>query len=259
MVGFWLLFGAAGWASSPAPEEAQPAGGMPALDPKALNSLAAALRAALIPVIPNPLYEASPGWGQTREIATGLHWSGRGTHLRAEVTRSPRSDGLWRKIRLTALNLPNTFDFDVRNVHETESLRLGFTVSAALDVRAEMEQQRWQAGVRLYSTSLTARLRVKLKVDCEAEARLDFKDAALPDAVFRLHIIRADVGYDNLVVEHAAGVGGTAARWLGETVRSGVHRFDPALERGLLERAGAAIVRAGEAREVRVSLSRLLH
>jgi hypothetical protein len=253
-----LVFGPLDHASAQDAATAPGDSALPAIDANSLASLAGALRGALVQFLPNPLYEASPGWGHTRDIASGLHWSGQGAHMRAEVTRSPRNDGLWRKIRLTAINIPNTLVFDVRNVRQTPSLRLGFTVIAAMDVRAEIEQQRWQAGVRLYSTSVAARLRLKLQVDCECEARLDFKDAVLPDAVFQLHVVRADVGYDNLIVEHAARMGGTAARLLGEAVRSGLRRFDPALERSLLDRARAAIVRAGEAREVRVSLSRLL-
>lgn len=243
-----LLLAAAGTASSADPVP---------LPADSRGALVTALRAGILQLLPNPLYEASPGWGQTRRAAVGLRWEGHGLLRNPQVSRSPRNDGLWRKVRISAINLPGSFSLDVRDIRQ-DGPRLLFSVFVSLDVRAEIEQQRWEAGVRLYSTSVTARLRAKLRLDCEAEATLEFKDMTLPDAVIRFRVVRADLGYDNLVTEHAAGVGGTAARFLGEAVRSGVRRFAPAVERVALEHAGAAIVRAGQTREVRISLGRLL-
>jgi hypothetical protein len=243
-----LLVPAAGFAAPP------PSAGLLTLDPAAARGLAQTLRGAVLQLLPNPLYDATTNWGHTRDVVVGLRWHG----LRAEATRSPRNDGLWRKVRVIALNLPQSLVFDLRDVRQTPDQRLTFTVLLALDMHVDVEQQRWQAGVRLYSTRVEARLRAKLRLDCAVDVRLEAKGEGLPDAVFRLHVLRADANYDNLVVDHAAGVGGTTARLLGEAVRSGIRRFDPAVERGLLARADAAIVRAGENREVRVSLSKLL-
>ena len=38
----------------------------------------------------------------------------------------------------------------------------------------------------------------------------------MPNIIFRLRVTKADVTYDNLVVEHLNGVGGSAARLMGE-------------------------------------------
>jgi hypothetical protein len=231
---------------------------LPVLDADSTRPLAMALRKAILQLLPNPLYESSPGWGQMREVQTGWKVTGHGLHSRLEAVRSPRNDGLWRKIRVVALRPSETFSLDLRELRQAGPGRLTFTAALALDVHLSIEQQRWKAGVRLYSASLEARLHVKLQLDCEAEADLDFKDGTLPDVIFRLRLVRANLDYDNLVVEHAAGLGGTAARWLGEAVRSGLHRFDPAVERHALERADVTLVRAFGTREVRLSLGRLL-
>ena len=82
--------------------------------------------------------------------------------------------------------------------------------------------------------------------------------AALPDAVFRMRVTKADVGYDNLVVENIGGVGGTAARWLGEAIRSGLKKWKPSIERELLAKANAAIVKNADTRDVRLSLTNLV-
>jgi hypothetical protein len=249
-----LLLPPTGRATPPEAGAAKVANVLPPLDPAAAPALAKALCGVLIQQMPSPLYEASPGWGATREFKTSLRWTGR----RLESVRSPRNHGLWRKVKLTPLNIPNSLVFEVRDIRQPTPERVAFHVFLALDVRADIEQQRWQAGTRLYAASLEARMRVQLKLDCEAEADLDVKAGALPDVVFRLRVVRADVDYDNLVVEHLGGIGGTAARLLGEALRSGVRKLTPAVERGLLDRAGAAITRAAGTREVRVSLDRLL-
>jgi hypothetical protein len=246
--------------ADPPPARAIPSLGdvLPLLDAGSPDALAGVLRGALVKLLPAPLYEASPGWGQTREVASGVRWRGQGLQVHPEVARSPKNDGTWRKVRVTADNLRDSLVLDLRDVRQPDPLHLTFTVFLSADLNAEIERQRWEAGVRLSSASVRARLRARLRLDCEAEARLEAGDSFLPDAVFRLHVARAELSYDNLVVEHVAGVGGTAARLVGEAFRGGVRRFDPAVERGLLERADAAIVRAGDTHEVRVSLGRVL-
>jgi hypothetical protein len=242
-----LLFPAAAHAQEP-----------PVLDDSSIKALAEMLRGALLQFLPSPLYEASPGWGQTKEVAVGVKWQGKGLSVHPEVSRAPRNHGVWRKVKVTALDPQESLAFELRSVRQAEPLKLTFTAELALNVRAEAERQKWEAGVRISSSSLQARVRLHLTLDCVAEARIEATDAVLPDMIFRLRVVRADLQYDNLVVEHVAGIGGTGARLLGEAVRGGIHRFHPSLERGLLARADAAIVRAGDTREVRVSLGKLL-
>jgi hypothetical protein len=230
----------------------------PLLDADSAKTLADSFRGALLQLLPSPLYEGSPGWGHTKDVTVGVKWVGQGLRVHPEAIRSSRNHGVWRKVRVTALDPQGSLAFDLRDLRQTETQKLAFTSSLALNVRADIERQKWEAGVRLSSSSLQARLRLLLTLDCEAEARFEATDALLPDAIFRLRVVRADLQYDNLVVEHVAGVGGTGARLLGEAVRGGIHRFHPGLERDLLARADAAIVRAGDTREVRVSLSKLL-
>ena len=69
---------------------------------------------------------------------------------------------------------------------------------------------------------------------------------------------KADLKYDNLKFEHIAGVGGEAAQIIGEAAHAAVTQWRPSIERDLLARANAAIVKAGGEREVRLSLTKLL-
>src|SRR5262249_58693374 len=100
---------------------------------------------------------------------------------------------------------------------------------------------------------------VKVLLHCELIARLEDAGGFLPDAVFRLRVVRAQLSYDNLVVEHIAGVGGEFAQLLGDAVKGGLRQWHPSLESELLAPASAAIVKAGDSKEVRLSVSKLLN
>jgi hypothetical protein len=141
---------------------------------------------------------------------------------------------------------------------QAELGRMTFTAFISFDTHIDFDRQIWHTGTRTYSGSIRARLRIKLTLHCEATARLDSRGAVLPDAVFRLRVLQADSGYDNFVVEHIAGMGGEAAKLLGDAARGSLKQWRPSMERELLAKADAAIVKAGDTKEVRVSLSKLL-
>jgi hypothetical protein len=216
------------------------------------------LRELLVQFLPVTLYESSPGWGNGAQVPNGVKWPGHGLRRRPEVRYDLKQDGTWRHVRLTADNLAQSLIFSITDLKYTDDGRLTFATAAWFDVRVQFEQQQWKSGVRLYAAGARARFRVKLALACEATLRLEATGALLPDVVVRLRVTGSNVAYDHLVVEHLAGVGGTGARWLGELVRSTVHELRPSLERRLLDRANAAILKAGDSREVRLSVDSLL-
>jgi len=221
-------------------------------------ALAAALRGVLVQMLPAPLFQAEFGWGKTKRAPTGLKWTGKGLDVHAKLQHAQRNDGTWRKVLVTADRPGDTLVLDLRNLQSTDPGRMTFNAFITFGARVNYEKQQWHKGLRLYSTSVRARLRVQLQLNCEVTARLEpHSDSLVPDAVFRLRVVRAQAGYKDLVVEHVAGVGGDAAKLLGEIVQQSIHRFDPRLEKKLLARANAAIEKAGDTREVRLSLSTL--
>jgi hypothetical protein len=198
--------------------------------------LAGTLKSLLIQLLPEPLYAKDPGWGKKR---------------------GSKNDGLWRKVRVSAPDPEHLLQVAVRDLHWEKDDHLAFTLGVAFDVRVNAEQQKWQAGVRLYSTSVQARLRVKLTLRCDAAMRVEMAGGLFPDLILSFKVLDSKVAYDHLVVEHVAGIGGTGARWLGELARATIHEFWPAVERRLLDRASAALVKSGNEREVRIGLSKL--
>jgi hypothetical protein len=239
------------------PKKLDPAGLLPILSGGSTDALAGALRGYLVRNLPDPLYEAWPGWGATTDVTRGLKWKGQGVHVHPEPIKIAKKDGKWRHIRVTAENPADSLVFDIRDLQQPEPGRIVFTVFLALDARIEYEQQNWNAGHRMYSGSARARFRIKALLQCEFTFQL-VSGSLLPDAVIRLRVAHADVNFDNFVMEHIAGVGGEAAKVLGDAARGGLKAWHPGLERGLLDRANAAIEKAADTKEVRISLSDLL-
>lgn len=220
------------------------------------DALAGNLRGFLARELPTTLYEGTTNWGHTRSVHR-VKWKGQGVDVHPNLVRVERNDGTWREVKVTASNLPDTLIVDLRGLTQPEPGRLTFTLFVSFDARGEVTQQVWRKGLRLYDGSVRARLRLRLKLDCEATAQLDPNGGFFPDAIFRLRAVKADAGYDNFVVEHVAGVGGELAKVFGDTARGGLDAWHPSLQTDLIHKTNEAIVKAADTKEVRVSLTAL--
>jgi hypothetical protein len=221
--------------------------------------LARILRTLVLPNLPNPLVEQSFNWGHQELVVVGVKWEKKGILLKPEFLKKLHNDGAWRKIAALADNPESTLQLDVKDVRVSEPGKLSFAVVVTLPVNLKFEQQIWHAGTRFYSGETRARCKAVLSLACESTSRFERQPGALlPDLVFRLRIPEARLNYYDLVVEHTAGVGGDAAKLIGEAVIDTVKQWKPSLERKLLEKANSAIVKAGDTKEVRLGLSKLL-
>ena len=219
------------------------------------QSLAASLRPLILNALPKPLYEKSENWGNQAPALERIRWR----RWRPQIVKAMRNDGTWRKTRVTAPDAPGTLEFRLSDLKAVGADRHSFKAFVSLKIHVDHEEEIWEKGVRLLRTTAEARLRVKANLEIETTMRFEADPkAVLPDAVFRMRVTKADVGYDNLVVENIGGVGGTAARWLGEAIRSGVKKWKPSIERELLAKANAAIVKNADTREVRLSFANLV-
>jgi hypothetical protein len=228
------------------------------LDLAATAGVADNLRAILIEAMPDPLVEEHSHWGGQRLVAHGLDWHGKGLHLRPEVEKVPRNDGRWWRVKASAVRLPDTLIVTLRDVHSTAPGLTTFTAFVSFEARVEYDHQNWDRGVRLYGGSAAARMRLNLTLHCEATTKLEPNGTLLPDAVFRLRVTQADLSYDHFEVDHVNGVGGDLAKIIGEAAKAGVEQWRPSLERNLIQKADAAIVKAGDTKEVRLSVLNLL-
>jgi hypothetical protein len=222
------------------------------------SELGGILRSLILPNLPSPLVEQSFNWGHQEYVPVGIRWEKKGILLKPEVMKKLHNDGVWRNFAATTDNLQATFQLTVSDVKSPCPGAMTFVVQLALPVNLKFEQQLWRSGVRLYSGETRARCKVALALRCESTTRTEKKpNALLPDVIFRLRVVEAQLNYSDFVVEHTAGVGGDAAKIVGNAIHDAIKQWKPSLERKLLEKANAAIVKAGDTKEVRLGLSKL--
>lgn len=205
------------------------------------EALAAQLRTFVLDFMPDPLFQDDRKWGQQKKNARG----------------KLKNDGRWYRYRITGRNLRDGLKLRVTNVQKQGS-RSTFDIPIAFDAQVLLERQTWVSGLRLYSGSTRARFRVYVTLNCELTTRVVKSKSWLPDMIVRLRVVNSQFSYDDIVVEHTAGVGGDAAKLLGELLIEIVKAAKPNLERDLSTKINAAIVKAGDTKDVRVSLSDLL-
>src|SRR5207245_3582421 len=148
------------------------------------GALAGPLRELLVQNLPTPLYEASWDWGRTARVTTGIKWTGKALNGHPQANEGDRNDGTWRRVRVTAENLPGGLVFELTNIQHPEPERTTFDIFLAFDSRVEYEQQKWKAGIRLYSGTARARLRLHIALNCELVTRLEWNNKIAPEAVF---------------------------------------------------------------------------
>ncbi len=221
-------------------------------------ALADNLRAVLLDMMPDPLYQSDSHWGGQRMMTDRLKFHVHGLHVHIEAMQALKNDGRWWKVKATGIRLPETLTLDLRDVQRGDDGKTTFTAVLAFDARVQYDQENWERGLRLFSGSAEARLRVHLTLRCEATMKLEPNGALLPDAVFRLRATEAKLGFDHFELEHIAGVGGDLAKLIGEAAEAALEKWRPSLERKLLDRADAAVVKAADTKEVRVSVMKLL-
>src|SRR5947209_20388217 len=85
---------------------------LPLLTSASPDALAGAIRGYLVHNMPEPLYEAWPGWGNTCNAASGLKWKGQGLGVHPEIMYKRKNDGKWGHICVNALNPADNLVFD---------------------------------------------------------------------------------------------------------------------------------------------------
>jgi hypothetical protein len=220
-------------------------------------NLATSLRAFLLPHIPNPLYEKRDNWNHTIEAVSRIGWQGQGLETKPKIVKSQKNHGVWKHVVITSPNVVQLLQLSINNVQQPEPGRTTFDVILLLPADVEYEQQNWERGIKLFSGKVKARLLVSLNLTCELATRLEPGKLVLPDMVLRLRVLRAATAYDQLVVEHLPGFGGQTAKVLGEIIVESMKKWHPSVERNLLDRLNAAIVKAGDSKDIRIGLAGL--
>jgi hypothetical protein len=121
-------------------------------------------------------------------------------------------------------------------------------VAERVDLR--FEQQVWRNGLRLYGGETRAHCKGGLLLKAEVVTKSEFKKGSfLPEISMKLRLTDADLFYENLVVDHTAGVDGDLAKVIGEALIDLAKAVKPEIEKDLREKAEAAVIKAVGNRE----------
>src|SRR5438034_4957211 len=134
---------------------------LPGLNGAPKDELAGALRGLLLKSLPDPLYEAAPNWGHQSDHKR-FPLLGRRRDPQVEMFQEPRNDGVWRKIRVEAVNPAESLVFDIRDVQSPEPGKVNFQTFTGLDVLLNFHQQRWLSGIKIFDGTARAKARVKV-------------------------------------------------------------------------------------------------
>lgn len=232
-------------------------GAEPDVDTSAITVL---LRNLLLANMPTHLVENRSHWGKQKEVTVGMSLQReRPLQWQAVPRKAIRNDGHWYAVTVLAKNPQQTLALGIKNLQTIEPGKSTLELHAGMDVDLKFEQQVWKAGTRLYSGETRGRCRIALLLKLEANSRIERKpQELLPSASVRLRASEAQLFYDQLVIEHTLGVGGDAAKMLGEAGHKLMNRVKPSLERDLLAKANAAIVRAADTKDLQVGIDKLL-
>lgn len=227
-------------------------------DPAAAEALARVLRQLLQGNVPDPLVQTHQDWGRQVAVTVTRRYRD-GLRVWTEPLRELRNDGHWRRLTVRVPR-PDQITLAVTELVPTRPGCWRVTVGVTAErVDLRFEQQLWRNGLRLYSGETRAHCRGGLLLTAEVVVRTHYpKGALLPEVTVRVRATEARIVYENLVVDHTAGLGGDAAKALGEMLLRAVKAFQPDLERELLTRANEAVVKAAGTREFKASLDRLL-
>lgn len=228
------------------------------VDPPAADDLVKVMRTFILTALPTPLADKTDDWGKKREVTVGIKWEKDGPFLKPKSKKAVRNDGTWRRIRVDADNPEQSLNVVVRNVKKTAPGVITFDMVITLKVKIQFEQQRWVAGEKIYSSETRAKCRPILALQCESTTKAVKTGSFLPDLTFRLRVLKADLSYDHLVVEHTLGVGGDLAEAIGKGAVELIDAWKPSLQKKMLEKANQSIVKAGDTKEIKLGLGKLL-
>ena len=236
---------------------AEPPSAMTAAETKQLSEV---VKQLLVKYLPDPAVTSKHNWGQQKDVTVRFETERKGPfRWQVERVKEKRNDGHWTALKLSVMNPRDNLTVELKDVRSPEPGKTTFTAILSGPVKFTFEQQLWKSGLRIYSGETRGRCEAKSVLECETTSRLDWTPGKLlPAQILRMKVTKADLSYDHLKIEHTAGLGGEAAEMIGETILAAVKRMKPSLEKDLIEKANAAVVKAGDSKEIRLELEKLL-
>jgi hypothetical protein len=217
------------------------------------------LREVFLKEMPTPLVKSNDGWGNQKEFAVGKVML-RDPKRLPDAQREKVNDGLWRRFTVTARDPAETLGVSLTEMTRVGADKVLITLDTVVDVNFRMEQQLWKRGHQIYGGETRGHCKIGLQVKATVVHKTVANPAKfLPDLVLTVSATEAKLFYDNVVVDHTAGLDGEDAKKAGDFLFDVVKSVKPNLEKELLEKANAAIVKAVGTREFKIELEKVIN
>jgi hypothetical protein len=227
--------------------------------PEEVAAITKLMRDMALQKMPDPLLKANDGWGKQKEYAVGRVMLRNVNRLPPEAPRVVVNDGLWRRFTVSARDPKETLAIGITELVRPAPDKMLVTINVAMDINFRMEQQLWKRGHMLYSGETRGHCKGAVQLKATVVHKTEFKPGSLvPDVALKITTTDAKLFYDKLVIDHTAGIDGPDAQALADAVIDLVKSIMPNLERDLIEKGNAAIVKAAGTREVRLELDKLM-
>ena len=208
--------------------------------------------------MPDPLVKANDGWGKQKEFVVGKVML-RDPKKFPDAPKELFNDGLWRRFTVTARDPAETFAVGITELVRPDADTMFVTVNVVMDINFRMEQQLWKRGLQLYSGETRGHCKGAVQLKAVVAHKTEFKPGAfLPDIALKVTTTEAKLFYEKIVIDHTAGLDGDDAKKVGDLVVDLVKSVKPELEKELLEKGNAAIVKAAGTKEIKVQLDKLM-
>lgn len=230
----------------------------PRSNPAEAAALTKVLRDLAERQIPDPLSKSSQNWGRQKAY-TRINRYREGLRIWSEPVQELRNEGVWRRTTVR-LPEPEKLALAVTELTHPEPGKIHATVAMVAErVDLRFEQQVWRNGLRLYGGETRAHCKGGLVLKAEVVTRSEIKKGSfLPVFSMKLRLTDADLYYENLVVDHTAGVDGDLAKAIGDALIDLVKAVKPDIEKDLRARAETAVIKAVGNREFQLALEKLL-
>jgi hypothetical protein len=230
----------------------------PKTDPAEAEALSRILRDLVHKSLPDPLSKSSQNWGNQKAV-TVVKRQREGLRIWSEPVQEMKNHGVWRK---TAIRIPDhdKLALSVTQLTHPQDGKIHATVAVVANrVDLLFEQQIWRSGLRIYAGETRAHCKGAILLKAEVTTKTEFAPGSfLPQVSLKVQVTNAELFYENLVVDHTAGLDGEAAKKLGSLTLQVVKAVKPNIEKDLLAKANAAIVKAGGTHEFKVALDKII-
>ena len=167
-----------------------------------------------------PVYTGDKDWGDTKKVWAGVRAKFDGLKLKTHRRFKQVNHGRWIRyeIKLPEVNAPNAATTKINSAtrNDQDYWRIDSTTETPMQFTAKVE--RWNLGVKLYSVTVTGRMKVQLQLTSTIGLYLDYSEIP-PAVVANPIIVGAKLTLVSFEIDRVSKIGGDAAEAWGEIMQ----------------------------------------